>query len=203
MRTLQQPIKVVDDFFESPLLWRHFSLKQQYTTDEKATWPGVRSQPLNELNMNLFSSLASKLLQHVHDKTFFSFLKVNFASVDGSYNLGWMHNDEPMYNFASVIFLNPEPPKGSGLGFYTQVADANQNYNQQFFEELKADPKDRAKFIAHKEEQRSFYKQNMYVENVFNRCVMFPPHMWHSAEKYFGNNIDDSRLTITIFGIAK
>lgn len=203
MKILPQPIKVIDDFFEAPLLWNHFAIKQEYSRDENSTWPGTRTAPLNELNMSLFNSAASKIIRHIHDRSFFSFLKINFALTDGSYNKGWLHQDEPMYNVAGVIFLNPVAPVGSGLGFYNQIKETDFNYNQYFFEELKADPSKRIDFIKYKDEQRSLFKRNMYVENVFNRCVMFPPHMWHAAEGYFGTNNNDSRLTLTFFGVAK
>lgn len=202
MRTLKQPIKVIDNFFEAPDLWQHYALKQEFTRDENSTWPGTRTTTLDQLDMELFNSVATTIINHMHDKKFFSLLKINFASVDGSYNIGWMHQDEPQYNVAGVIFLNKIAPATTGLSFYTKVADNNQDYNSLFFEELKADSADRLAFTKFKEEQRTLFKRNMTVENIFNRCVMFPPDQFHAADGYFGNTLDDSRLTINFFGIA-
>lgn len=202
MKILQQPIKVIDDFFEAPLLWRHFALNQAYAKDPNLSWPGVRTAALNELNMNLFNSVAEKLIKHIHDRTYFKFLKVNFASVDGSYTKGWLHRDEPMYNVGGVIFLNPEPPKGSGLGFYTPTQDIDFKFGEYFAKDLTGTPEERLELVKYKDEQRAMYKRNMYVENAFNRCVMFPPYMWHTAEQYFGDDLETSRLAITFFGIA-
>jgi hypothetical protein len=202
MRTLKQPIKVIDNFFEAPELWRHYGLKQSYSTDNSATWPGVRSTTLDQLDMELFNSVASTIMKHMHDKQYFSLLKINFALVDGSYNIGWMHQDEPKYNVAGVIFLNKLAPVKTGLSFYTRIANNNQDYNGMFFKELKADLIDRDPFVKFKEEQRTQFKLNMTVENVFNRCVMFPPDQFHAADGYFGTSFDDSRLTINFFGVA-
>ena len=202
MRTLHQPIKVVDDFFEAPDLWRHYALRQEYSKDESATWPGLRTTTLDQLDMELFNSVARTIIKHMHDKTYFSFLKVNFASVDASYNIGWMHQDEPKYNVAGVIFLNKHAPVTTGLSFYNKIADNHQNYNELFFKELTADTIDREPFIKFKQEQRSLFKLNMTVENVFNRCVMFPPDQFHAADGYFGTTLDDARLTLNFFGVA-
>lgn len=202
MRKLNQPIKVIDNIFEAPELWRHYGLKQEYTKDENSTWPGTRTTTLDQPDMSLFNSMASTLMKHMHDKKYFSFLKINFASVDSSYNIGWMHQDEPKYNVAGVIFLNKTAPVNTGLSFYTKVADNSQDYNSVFFKELQADLADRAAFVKFKEEQRSLFKLNMTVQNVFNRCVMFPPDQFHAADGYFGNTLDDSRLTLNFFGVA-
>ncbi len=203
MRIQPQPIKVIDDFFESPELWRSYALSQTYTRDEKSTWPGIRSNVLNELNMSLFGSLASNLIKHIHDKTKFLHLKVNFALVDGSYNMGWLHQDEPHYNVAGIVYLNKDAPPDTGTSFYNRIAEQDNDYNKLFFDELAADPADREKFIPLKHEQRKIFKKNMTVENVFNRCIMFPPSMWHGADNYFGTTNEDSRLTIVFFGIAQ
>jgi len=121
IRTVRQPFKIVDDFFECPDLWRYHALKQEYTTDEQATWPGVRSTVLDQINETLFHSLASKIIVHCPGKRYFHYLKINYALVDESYNLGWCHVDEPKYNVAGVIFLNPDPPKNSGTIFYKKT----------------------------------------------------------------------------------
>lgn len=202
MRTLKQPIKVIDNFFESPELWRSYALKQEYARDEYSTWPGVRSTPLNELNDNLFGSLASKLINHIHDKTGFIKLKVNFACVDESFGSGWLHQDEPEYNVAGIIYLNKDAELGTGTTFYNRIHHTDRNFNQMFIDELNADPISRIKYEKFKEDQRSLFKKNMTVENVFNRCVMFPSECWHSVDRFFGTTKEDSRLTINFFGIA-
>lgn len=176
MRKIKQPIKVIDNFFEAPSLWRHYALKQEYN-NENADWPGVRSRTLNELNLKLFNSFASKIITHTHNSRYFSFLKINFVSVDSSYSFGKVHQDDPQYNISGIIFLNKEPLPKSGISFFHKTAEPYK-------------------------EERDLFKKNMTVENVFNRCVMFSPDKWHAADSYFGNTLEDSRLTINFFGIA-
>jgi len=202
MRILKQPIKVIDNFFEAPDVWRHYALKQDFSSDANSTWPGVRTSTLDVLSATVFNSFASSIMKHLHGKQFFSLLKVNFALVDASYGIGWMHQDEPNYNVAGVVFLNKDAPSNSGISFYTKVTDSNTNFNSFFFEELKTKPESR-NFKKFKEEQRSLFKRNMTVENVFNRCVLFPPDNFHAVDGYFGTSKEDSRLTITFFGVAQ
>ena len=90
--------------------------------------------------------------------------------------------------------------KGVNFNWNTTVTDIN--FNDAFFEELKTDPAERNKFISSKTDQRSHFKKTMTVENNFNRCVMFAPDVWHAADGYFGDTLDNSRLTITFFGIS-
>lgn len=202
MRTLPQPIKVVDDFFELPELWRYYALKQDFTRDETSTWPGLRTNSLDNLNLSLFHTLAGKIIPHIHGKDKFVHLKVNFAITDGSYNLGWLHQDEPQYNVAGLIYLTPDAPMGTGTSFYNKVANTDQNFNSVFFDELQSQPEDRIAFEKYKLDQRSLFIKNMTVENVFNRCVLFSPDVWHGADRYFGSTKEDSRLTLTFFGLA-
>jgi hypothetical protein len=169
-RTLLQPLKIVDDFFEAPFLWREYALKQEYTKDQSG-YPGVKSKTLDDLNLNLFHDLASKIIVHTGKKSF-ERLKVNFVSAiesDTPQILG-PHQDELFYNVAGVIYLNENAPKNTGTSFYGRY------------------PQGLTKTIV--------------AENVFNRLVIFHPSMWHQPDGFFGNCLDNSRLIITIFGIA-
>jgi hypothetical protein len=37
------------------------------------------------------------------------------------------------------------------------------------------------------------------LDNIYNRLVMYPADIWHSLDNSFGNDINNSRLTFTIF----
>lgn len=196
------PIKVIDDILEAPALWRYYGLKQEYRAGELATWPGVRSQTLDQINMNLFSSIASKLIKHIPGKNSFAHLKTNFTLTDSSWGTGWIHQDEPQYNVAGLIFLNPNPPPNSGTLFYQPKRNIDHDYNEQFFAELAAAPEDRKQYEKYKLEQRTMFKKTMTVGNVFNRCIMFSPEEWHSGDTYFGDTLETTRLTIVFTGTA-
>ena len=42
-----------------------------------------------------------------------------------------------------------------------------------------------------------------YVENIYNRFVLYPSNEWHSLKESFGDDILNSRLTFTIFCTLK
>lgn len=202
MRVLKQPIKVIDNFFEAPMLWRDYALDQTYKQPIPPIVSGQQTTELNHLNMNLFDSLARTLIVHIHDRMAFSFLRVNFTSIDSSYNFGWINQLDPQFNIAGIIFLNKDSEEGTGISFFNRIAEPHQDYEKLLFDELTADPTNRIEFLKHKEEQRKIFNKNMIVENVFNRCVLFPPNVWHGDEKYFGNSLENSRLTINFYGIS-
>jgi hypothetical protein len=41
--------------------------------------------------------------------------------------------------------------------------------------------------------------ETYYLENIYNRLVIYPANEWHSLKKSFGDSIDNGRLTFTIF----
>jgi hypothetical protein len=48
------------------------------------------------------------------------------------------------------------------------------------------------------------YKETLTItqkcENVYNRIIIYPAHVYHSPDEYFGTNLDNGRLTISIHG---
>lgn len=201
MKIPYTPIKVIDTFFESPDLWRHYALQQEFYRDAESPWPGVQTKMLNTLNEELFASFAKKLVKHVHGAKGFSHLQVTFTLVDGTYGSGWIHQDEPQYNIAGLVYLNPTPPNNSGTVIYSQVSPFNEDYRKYAHEEFTATPEHRLSYENTKARQRSFFKPTANLENEFNRCIMFHPSEWHGAEQFFGSTKEDSRLCMLFFGI--
>ncbi len=201
MKIPYTPIKVIDLFLESPDLWREYALKQEFHRDESAPWPGLRTESLNKLNPDLFASLARKLIKHCHGGIEFPHLEITFALVDETFGTGWLHQDEPQYNIAGMIYLNPSAPTGTGTGFYNFNYGTYESFFHLALDEYNSSPLDRTKFEQDKIRQRSFFNKTMTVENEFNRCVMFHPNHWHGADRFFGNTKETARLTINFFGV--
>lgn len=99
----------------------------------------------------------------------------------------WVHHDEGNF-YAAVIYLTPAPPEGSGTGFFRNKLTG------------KSTPNDSDSLMT-KEESHNFNNWELtdYVENVYNRCVIFNAKKFHSATKYFGTIPEDSRLTQVFF----
>ena len=200
MKIPYTPIKVIDTFLESADLWREYALNQEYYRDEFAPWPGLRTKSLNELNPDLFASLARKLVKHCHGAKEFPHLEITFALVDETFGTGWIHQDEPLYNIAGMIYLNPVAPRGTGTGFYNYANFTEEPFMHLALDEYNSEPADRTKFETAKQRQQSFFNKTMTVENEFNRCVMFHPNHWHGADRFFGSSKENTRLTINFFG---
>lgn len=49
----------------------------------------------------------------------------------------------------------------------------------------------------------SFYDDSAnlihYLDNIYNRLVIYPSNIWHSVNNSFGDTLENSRLTFTIF----
>lgn len=41
--------------------------------------------------------------------------------------------------------------------------------------------------------------ETYYLENIYNRLVIYPANEWHSLKKSFGDSVDNGRLTFTMF----
>jgi hypothetical protein len=97
----------------------------------------------------------------------------------------WIHTDKKNTH-AAVVYLHPNPVIGSGTGFFKHKE------TEKYYEDGE---------IFSFEESSDFDKWNMieYVENQYNRCIIFDAKRCHSATKYFGDTPENSRLTQVFF----
>lgn len=197
------PTIVVDNFYEDPDLWREFALNQDFFKGDRGNWPGLRTELLHRLDRNLFNVVMKKLLFILKDYGIreVTELQTGFQSIDESYGRGWVHDDDPTFQVAGVIYLNKDAPLGSGTTIYEDSADFNgELYTKAFAEDvLSESPKDRIQYSKYRDEQISHFKKSIVVENVYNRLIMFDSRCWHNAGNFFGTTKDDSRLTQVFF----
>lgn len=116
----KQQLKIVDNFLESPGLWKEYALKQEYFTDASG-YPGKKTKALDEIHAGLFHSLAAKIIGHVNGKQGFSRLKIQFAYTSSTNFTSNIHQDEPFYNVAGIIYLNENAPNNTGTKFYNLI----------------------------------------------------------------------------------
>jgi hypothetical protein len=183
------PIKVIDNFFESPKIWRYFALKQEFLSNESSNFLGNQTRLLSDLNVSMFHSVAGKLIKHMVGYSSFKHLEMSFRMVNTSCGKEPIHQDDPKFNMAGLIYLNINPPPGSGTTIYTLLEPTNNNY-----QEFSSSPENR--------HEQQYFKKNMTIQNVFNRCVIYSPLEWRSNDNFFGSEKDNSRLTLNFFGRA-
>ena len=117
IRSITQPIKVIDNFFENPQLVVNHADKQDYVDQDNSLFLGTRSNSLDVINHDMFEKLLGKLIQHVVGKDQFTFLhceyqNINSECVDQIKTIG-------SYNIAGTVFLTKENLiPDSGIKFY-------------------------------------------------------------------------------------
>lgn len=198
------PLRVIEDFFEAPELWRSFALKQEYYNPEFEVFPGKRSKPLHELDLEVFDSFARTLQRNIPNCSGFRDLAVRFHTVDETFVRGWIHDDDPRINLAGLVYLKKDAPLGSGTSFYDDQLDSMAEQIHMLIQrdifELTSDQ--RLELEEHRQAHRNNFKVNAVVENVFNRCITFDPRVWHAPDNFFGKTLEDSRLTLVFYAVV-
>jgi hypothetical protein len=110
------------------------------------------------------------------------------------------HTDRrDLCRYAAVIYLSPEPPPGSGTGFYrlrypngSLGGNACPPPHNNLVEALRVTklPPDA-------------WVEEMRVDNVYNRIILYKAALVHSASGYFGATLEDKRLTAAFFWMAE
>lgn len=98
----------------------------------------------------------------------------------------WVHADSEN-EYAAVIYLTPDAPKDSGTGFY-KLKGTDIKFKS---EDHKIDVTDHL--------NENDWEMHHYIENVYNRCIIYDAKYYHQATRYFGKTLNDSRLTQVFF----
>ena len=114
---------------------------------------------------------------------------------------GLFHTDYGKYT--CIIFLSPRPIKNSG----TEICDSGMSYD---IPDAWADDKhrffnnrhnffNRVKYDLLIKKINSKFTPSYTVNNTFNRMLVFDSCNYHRAQKFFGESILNSRLTLVSF----
>lgn len=166
MKTKTPPTKIIDNFFEAPLLWKEYAKSQKY--DYFKDLPGLlRTETLEKLDYDVFQTLGLLLIQHIPDRYKFENLFSFFRIANKEFQEGYIPPQDPFFNIAGVIFLNEQSPKNTGITLYDEKPEL--------------DP-------------------TVTVENRYNRCVIYPISQLVKHENTFGDDVNNSRVTLEFFG---
>jgi len=197
------PTIVIDNFYNDPNLWREFALDQKFFKGDRGNWPGLRTELLHKLHYDLFKITLKKILFVLKDYgiTQVVELQTGFQLIAEEYGRGWVHDDDPSFQYAGIIYLSKDAPIGSGTTIYEDSVDFDGDvYNKMFETDVNnASAEDREIYAKYRAEQVSKFKKSIVVENVYNRFVLFDSRCWHSADNFFGSTPDDTRLTQVFF----
>jgi hypothetical protein len=200
------PTMVIDGFYEDPTLVRDYALELEYYKGNRGSWPGLRSNYIQNLDTGLYDLLYKKLMKELTPYGFTKFdeLQSSFQLIDKTYGEGWVHDDDPHFTIAGLIYLNLDAPVGAGTTLYCNQTDFNgEVYGEIFMNDvLVANDQEREQYTKYRKEQRMHFSPTTTIESVFNRCIIFDPRTWHSANTFFGNEKNDTRLTQVFFARA-
>jgi hypothetical protein len=213
------PTTVVDNFFETPSMIRKLALSLEYTKGN-GIYPGVRSKFLHQIDPGLARYFNQKIFSLFYD---FNIHHVNlkvesmFHMISSKYEEGWIHNDlnyqnnipETDWEIAGLVYLTPDAPISGGTSLYRVNSDINFNpIEMQEFKELKrkfyqGEELDLEHYRQLRDQFNNSYTKTTEIGNVYNRLVVYNASDWHRGNIFFGNNQEDSRLTLVFFAKMK
>ena len=199
----------IRNFYDDPYQIRNWALQQEYLSmweheeKEYANYPGRRTRKGNGHATEDVKNKIQKVIEPLHGK---------IIKWDNPWNglfqwcnytdKSWIHTDIPG-TWAGVLYLTPNPPPGSGTGFFmhkeTGIKVKIPDSNPVEVEDISGamDP------INIKLVRDGKYTEKWElieeVSNEFNKLILYRGDYWHSSLKYFGNTIYDSRLFQTFF----
>lgn len=186
---MSYPLIIRDNFFPDPDAIVKESNKLQYYSSEN-NWPGLSTNPLNEVNPKLFAYTGLKIFHLLHDATpetytmMMEFRKIN-SSIEGDKwnrkNRGWIHRDCCL--FGGVIYLDKNPDKDAGTGIYKSKDgyDVQTNESMAIKEDHFAGKQiDDEKFNRGYDIIENQYEETLRIPNLYNRLVLIPGDQPHS-----------------------
>jgi hypothetical protein len=196
------PTTVVDDFFEDPDSIRAFGLRQQYQRDQEGRWPGSRAMDLNQLNSQLFTHVASRLLSVFWDITATPVhwrAHGTFQRVTNNYAAGWIHQDADSL-LTAIVYLTPNAPLTSGTSIYRRkdiTVPIPEAWDQAKRQGYLTGQMDTAEYLHARDATNRCYEETLQVNNVYNRLLIFDSRLYHGVRAF--DTGEEDRLTLTMF----
>ena len=106
-----------------------------------------------------------------------------------------VHYDEPVHWMMLLIYLTPEAPRDAGTSFWEHretglICRPTKRDGERFSIPItKLD-----EMLSFDSTTRDRWRELDRISNFYNRAVMFPAGLLHSATRHFGNNRSNGRL---------
>jgi len=198
------PTTVLNNFFEDPhgVIDIAKGDNINWLPAPEGAWPGVRSQPLHDIDRDLYIFIMKKYLTTFFDVEDMSTINFNatsiFHKIESKWESGWIHSDSPdIHTF--IIYLTPNADPKSGTGLYTpkniqqKVLHTSTSIKKKYYlGEISKDEAEPARL-----EHNAQFDPDTMVYNRFNRLVGFDSHQWHGVEAF--NTGTEERLTLVTF----
>lgn len=198
------PVTVIENFLENPDAYREFALAQKYRNlteipDAKYVFPGTRSLDLVDIDKALHEKILKKLVTVFHNAEYDNMrwaISTNFQSVTEEYGDGVIHTDHNTI-FAAVLYLTPNAPLNAGTSLFRPNSSFDEAKYQQALKDN--DVRFKAGKIVMDTGYHSMFDEIVRINNVYNTLVIYEGRHYHAANRFFGKNLQDSRLTQVFF----
>lgn len=199
-------IIIKDNFLHLPNVVREWALAQEYYDaqqmsvmyGERTEWPGTRTTSIVDLDKSYADYCLGMLSNTIMRMTGRGNISINsyFQITSEKDGCSWVHQDNNV-DFAAVLYLTPNPPPDSGTIIYKcndhdawlKLMDTREGITatRQINEAERIDLYD------------TLFTPVDTLTNVYNRLVIYPGDLFHKSNKYFGKDINNSRLTQVFF----
>lgn len=203
------PITIVDDFLGNPDFFRDFALNQEFNKSKFGNFPGKRTRPLHELNVDMYNYINAKILSLYYDLdlqelnwtnvTAFDLMKPYTKNDDAEKNRGWIHQDGK-HSMVGVLYLSPDEDE-AGTCFYKKKKDYEipQEYidakEEYYLDQSNKEKEDR--YFETKSAHNNNFTETTKVRPIYNRLICYDAKLWHGYDDM--SKIKSDRLTFNFF----
>ena len=180
---MKRSIIVIDDFYVDPDPVREWGLQQEYGVS--GNYPGMRSVSYKGggVKEGIEGALGVPLCEEFWNREGYNGAFQYVTEEEKT----WVHAD--IHNeYAAIIFLTPDPPVHTGTAFYQNKLTKDYRWNNITGPQLNT-----------RGSNYEDWDKVEAIENRYNRCIIYDAFLFHAAEGYFGNNLQNSRLFQTFF----
>jgi hypothetical protein len=191
-------IQVVDGFYPHPDDIRKEALGLEYSEPENLVgWrtkpcqsPGIRRLIETKFRVRITSWERGATAVEVSNGVFFQ----AFARGPRAETVG-VHFDEPPHWVMMLIYLTPHAPYDAGTSLWQHRATGlTSRPTPQDAVRLGTDLKKLLQLFENDSQKHNRWIEIDRIGNVYNRAVMFPGGLFHSASKHFGRQRSSGRL---------
>lgn len=201
---------VKDHFFENADEIRARCLAREDWTPgfpyRKEMWPGMRCpngllpDEMEKLESWVKKKTGAQRLWQAEPGLEEAAISHNYVQLVGEKDSGARpHSDSYKYcRYAGVVYLTPDAPRDGGTSFYRfRYPDGTPGGNL-----CPPNCFNLSEALGVSKLPMEAWKEDLAVENIFNRVVIYKANFVHSATRYFGLERDTKRMTIVFFWMA-
>jgi len=194
------PILCLDNFYSNPEKIRNLALQQNFEKTKQGGFPGRRTKPLNEIDINIFNHFCARLFSIFYD---FNFEKNLNWTVNTSFDIteneeeGWIHTDDKSL-FVGVVYLSKDKNIESGTNFFEKTNDYDDNTYVDKKIKYCNDNLNKNEYSEILKKHNSNYTKTVSIKNIFNRLIAYDPKIYHSP-----GFIDNSERLVQVFHVEK